>query len=512
MSAPYSPESVRKLRDKARMYLARWWHDPVAYAMEAVGDVPTHQQAELLRSLVKHRFVAARSGHGIGKSRAEAIAIHWYLDTHWLAGQPCRVPCTGAGAGGLADVLWSEVSLIHEKKARWLRDQWILLTDRLQNKELPKQWFAVLRVARRENPDALQGFHRCLYVIDEAPGVEDKVFELAQGAMGDEGSMGIMTGNPTRLDGYFWKVFHRQTMWHRLHFSSLDSLSDTEYTWDYTRPDGEVVPVRVRGLQTREWAESFKKEHGEDSSAYRIRVKGDFGVAEYDAIVEPSAVEKVWGRGTVERKDPTSVRVLAIDPGRYGEDPTGLVVMEGTDVLFLEEWMGHDTVESAERARVRAQEWGCREVLVDANGVGAGVSDVLRRMGVPNTGVMVSEKPVEDGDAKCGILRDWLWWKLRALFNRFPVRFAGRETDELWAKLARELSQPGYKFGGKGEIRVESKEEMRKRGVPSPNLADALAMAMLKLAPKPPLAGQVPQERPEDRRKRKKARLPWNLV
>jgi phage terminase large subunit len=481
--APGTPVDVKLLTAKARLYLARWKRDPVAYVMEAVGETPTHQQAALLRALVKHKFVAARSGHGVGKSRALAWLIHWYLDTHYLDGIPCRVPCTGAGSGGLADVLWSEVAGVLAKKAGWLRDQWVLNQDRLYSRELPKQWFAVLRVARRENPDALQGFHQCMYVIDEGSGVDDDVFEVAQGAMGDEGSLGVMTGNPTRLDGYFWKVFHKPSMWQRLHFPSTESLTDTEYVWKYTRPDGEVVDVKVRGRQTRAWSEAMKSEHGEASSAYRVRVLGEFGVTDYDSIIAGSDVAEVWKRNVCDRKK-TGLRVMGVDPARYGEDTTGLVVAEGTRVLFAEEWGGSDTVVSAERARTRFLEWECDEVYIDANGVGAGVADNLRHMGVKAIGVMVSEKPPEDGDASCGILRDWLWWKLRTWFRRLPVQFGGTEQAEAWRKLGLELPQAGYRYGTKGQIQVESKEDMRKRGVPSPNLADALAMCMLRLAPR----------------------------
>lgn len=512
-----SRAGVATLSAKARTYLARWKRDPVAYVVEAVGETPTHQQVELMRSVVRDRFVAARSGHGVGKSRTLAWLLHWYLDTHWADGVPCRVPCTGAGSGGLADVLWTEVAGVLEKKARWLRDQWVLNQDRMYNRELPKQWFAVLRVARRENPDALQGFHQCFYMVDEGSGVADEVFEVAEGAMGDEGSMGVMTGNPTRLDGYFWKVFHKPTMWKRLHFPSTDSLTDTEYVWDYTKPTGEVVPVRVRGRQTREWVEAMRKEHGETSSAFRVRVLGEFGVEDYDAIVTPADVEAVWRRGKCPNTAKATTRVIGVDPARYGEDQTGLVVAEGTRVLFMEEWQGADTVVSANRAKARYHEWLADEVYVDANGVGAGVVDVLRHMNVPARGVMVQEKAEEDGDAACKLIRDQLWWKLRSWLRRCSPTFVGTEADPLWQKLGLELVRPGYKFNTTGQVQVESKEEMKSRGVASPNLADALALCMIRLAPKGHgVPRKAPPEAETKAEKKRRARLAvsrnWKVV
>lgn len=94
-------------------------------------------------------------------------------------------------------------------------------------------------------------------------------------------------------------------------------------------------------------------------------------------------------------------------------------------------------------------------------------------MGYPAVRVMCSESSPVDDDGECSKLRDWLWWKCRKFFRTRSVKFAGKIDDAAWKQLSDEILAPTYKIHN-GKIKVEGKDEMKSRGLRSPNLADAL--------------------------------------
>lgn len=467
-------EELAKLRSQVSFWLRRWYRSPLAYVIEHIGDVPTHQQAEILKAFEHHNFVAVKSGHGIGKSKLTGWLVNWWLDTR---GKVC--PITGAGGEQLYDVVWSQVCTTNAKKWKWISDQYEKTSEELRlksNREIAK---AKLRVARADNDDALQGFHDCMFFIDEASGVRDGIFEVASGAMGDPGAFGFMDGNPTRLSGYMYNVFHKRTRWYTLSFSSENSLSDVDYRYSYVDPLGRIKWITTKGRQTRQWLEDMKTEFGENSNTYRVRVLGEFANLGRDQVVEARWLENVYDRPPREDMEKKCKRRMGIDPAWTGEDDTAVVIREGNDILHVEAWHGFDTVESFQRAKALFDEWNCDYVHIDTIGVGAGVYDNFRHMeyrgklGYPAIRVHCSENAPEDIDGKCMKLRDWLWWKARKYFRTKPVRFCGKVDDPVWRQLREELMAPTYKIS-EGKIKVESKDEMKKRGHRSPNIADAL--------------------------------------
>jgi hypothetical protein len=156
-----------------------------------------------------------------------------------------------------------------------------------------------------------------------------------------------------------------------------------------------------------------------------------------------------------------------------------VVIREGDEILHVEFWHGYDIVETFHRARMLFEEWDCDEICIDTIGVGAGLYDMFchamykGKIGYPTIRVHCSERAPEDEDGDCAKLRDWLWWKCRKFFRTKSVKFAGSYDDPTWKQLRDEILSPTYKIQN-GQIKVEGKDEMKKRGLRSPNLADAL--------------------------------------
>jgi hypothetical protein len=495
------------LHSELAFWLKRWSRCPLAYVIECVGDTPSHQQAAILNALAVHPFVAVRSGHGIGKTRLMGWVANWYMDTRWDPSRALhRVPITAGSRDQLEDAIWPEVVGVANRKWPWLRDRYSILSDRMVCRESPDAWFTTLRTARRETPDALQGFHECFFLIDEGSAVPDEVFQVARGAMGDPGSMGLMTGNPVRLDGYFHEVFHNaRSAWHCLHFASDDSLYEHEYSYPYVNPFGEVERVTVRGRQTTRWVEEMREEFGERSATYLVRVKGEFARVDADLIIDPSGLAAVW---TLPKFDDASHPVLmGVDVARMGADDTAVVIRQGRNILHCQSWHGHDLVESRRRIEVLQAEWKAKRILVDVIGNGSGLYDELRHRGYPAAAVDVATPALDDGDARCHRLRDSLWWRARQYFRR-GVHFAGGAQDREWQGLAKELGAPTYDARS-GVVKVESKDDLKKRHVPSPNRADALIHTLFEDFR---IHEHVKTPKPTARRKHRDARRMWKVL
>ena len=460
--------------------LSRWKSSPTMMVLEAFGVKPDPFQAEALTHLatkpatfedyLQGRLVSGpisqteydnlrqeyetgvfgkvtiRSGHGVGKSTLEAWAVLWMLTTHY----PVKIPCTATSRDQLQDVLFSEIAKWHSKMPEALRSEIEVTSDRAVLASNPTQAFAVARTARQEKPEALQGFHgeNLLFVLDEASGIYDIVFEVAEGALTAPNAKALMCGNPTRSQGYFYDSHTRlKGLWHTMRVSCLDSH--------------RVSP---------EYVESCKIRYGEGSNAFRVRVLGDFPTGDDDAIIPLWLAEEAIGRDI--RDDKSAPIVWGVDVARYGDDRTTLCKRRKNRVLEpIMSWRNLDTMQTA--SLVTSEFENAKEppdeILVDVIGVGAGVVDRLRENGLPVRGVNVAESP--SVKERFHRLRDELWWMAREWFEQR----AGSIPDQ--EELVRELSMPRYKDMG-SKIRVESKSEVKSRTIhkESPDLADAFIL------------------------------------
>jgi len=461
-----------------------WAGDVERYVADRFGVHPTHQQRRILQAIQDpDAKVSVRSGHSTGKTTAAAWVIWWFLETRDNA----RVPCTAPTSHQLRDVLWAEIT----KWARYADDQsrrrgdWTglylsglfrVLTDRIYDPACPGDWFAVARTASRDNPDALQGFHAAdltitedgtqaehrgeggslLFVVDEASGVPDPVFEVAEGALASAGSRLLMLGNPTRGDGYFADS-HRgdRREFRTIHLRSQDSpLSDPDY----------------RDRLARKW--------GEDSNVVRVRADGEFPTQDDDVLISLQAAEDALHRAPHEVV-PGTIRRLGIDVARYGSDRTAFVVRTGLNVERIQIAAQRDTMEVAGMAHTIAREARADVVYVDVGAMGPGVADRMREHGwrvvdVNFGGAAPARGPLDDAQGR--IMRDYLWLQAaRWIHHDAPSLYtAARVAPEEAQDLRDELCATRYRTDSEGRIQIESKEEAARRGRASPDIADAL--------------------------------------
>ena len=430
-------------------FVLRYRDDPVLFVKEVLGATPYDYQAEFLDALASgERKMSVRSGHGTGKSTTSSWAMLWYV----LLRFPNKVVVTAPTSGQLFDALFAELK-------RWINELppqlQVLLTvksDRVELAAAPAEAFISARTSRAETPEALAGVHseNVLLVVDEASGVPEKVFEAAAGSMSGHSATTILLSNPTRSSGTF--------------FESQTRLADTWWTRRWSCAESPLV--------SEEFVDEMRARYGEDSNAFRIRVLGEFPMADDDTII-PFHLADSAIRRDIEIPEDTKP-IWGLDVARFGADKTALCKRYGNVVTEITSWQGLDLMQTV--GRVMAEYEGLApsmrpsEILVDSIGVGGGVVDRLRELGAPVRGINVGEAPAM-GKTYMN-LRAELWFKTKGWLEDRSCKLPN--DDQLLA----ELTSIRYGFTPGGKMKAESKDDMRKRGLKSPDLADALCLTM----------------------------------
>lgn len=392
--------------------------------------------------------ISVRSGHGVGKTTTLSWLIIWYLICHLDA----QVPCTAPTATQMNDILWKEVFKWIEKMPLHLRQKLEWTSGYVRVTERPETWFARAKTAAKEQPEALAGVHGdfVMYIVDEASGVPEEIFNTAEGALTSGAFLFIMISNPTRLIGYFFDSHHSdKENWQTLSFNGIESpIVDMAYV------------KRIRD------------KHGEDSDEYAIRVAGEFGAA--DTVDSKGYVPLIAETDIhyTSNADMRPERRLGIDPSGEGKDKTTWVLRDQFKAKIVAEEDISDEKGIAAKTLTLMDYFDIKdsEVTIDNFGVGANVAKHLALAGKNVNSVNVGDEASEPSNYIN--IRAESFWRARTWLR------SGGElvTDVRWSELTnirycRELSN---------RLKIMSKKEMRKQGIPSPNFADGLMLTFVK--------------------------------
>ena len=428
----------------------RYGNDPVMFAREVLGIQPDEWQEEFLRVIAdpRKRRISVRSGHGVGKSTAVAMAAIW----HVLWRVPGKVVMTAPTSAQLFDALFAEVKrLVREIKPPF-HDLLEVKSDRVELKGRNADCFISCRTSRAEQPEALAGVHspHVLLIADEASGVPEAVFESAAGSMSGHSATTILTGNPTRNSGLFYETHHRlRDQWYTMHVSCVESPRVSD-----------------------DFVEEMKLRYGENSPAYHVRVLGNFPPAEDDTVIPVHLID--YAMANQVEIDEFTMPIWGLDVARHGNDSSVLCKRQGPVVHPLKTWQGMDLMQLVGAVKVEYDTSPPAkrpvEIIVDSIGLGSGVLDRLRELGLPARGLNVSERPAAVG--LYNNLRSELWFKAKEWLENRDVQLP--KDDQLFAELA----APRYTFSSNGKIQVESKDSMKKRGLKSPDRADSFCLSL----------------------------------
>jgi phage terminase large subunit len=425
-----------------------WYWNPDDFDRDIwPDDLPEKWQSEASKLVVSGDRVAIRSGHGVGKTAWLARRIIWWGCTR----HPWKAGVTAPSSGQMYDALWSELAKWHSKMPEGLKKQFEWKAERFESVENPAVSYAVAKTARRETPEALAGLHseNMLFLIDEASGVDDIIFETARGAMSTVGAKTIMTGNPTRLSGYFFDAFHKNmALWAGLRVGCMES-SRTNWT--------EI--------------EQWKEEYGEDSNFYRVRALGEFPTAEDDVIIPLYMVESAVGRDVEQIP---SEEIWGLDVSRGGVDLCALAKRRGNIMPEkVKTWRSDDAMVSVGKVmnEYRDAEKKPSMICVDSIGLGAPVADRLAEQGLPVMCINVSES--HSSNDRYLRMRDEMWERARKWFYGRDVRI---ERDEAFIG---EISLVKWKPTSNGKMKVVTKLEMKEDLHKSPDRSEAFCFTFM---------------------------------
>lgn len=426
---------------------------PVEFTEDIIKAKPDEIQAEIMESVAHNPKTSVRSGHGIGKSALQSWLILWFICTRPFP----KIPCTAPTKHQLYDILWAEVAKWMNSELNTLRTELEWTQEKLYMKSNPENWFAVPRTATQ--PDALQGFHaeHILYIIDEASGVKDSTFEPVLGSLTTQDAKLLMCGNPTQLSGFF--------------FDSHNKNRNIYKTF------------KVSGENSKRVSEQFIQDiidmYGLDSDVYRVRVAGEFPKSMPDSFIQLDWVENCSRKKTTQNY-PTKRIDLGVDVARYGDDESII------NTLFDKKYQQpltilhhNDTMEVTGKIvqiveQLRAEHIGIPiHIKIDCDGLGVGVYDRLKEIKRERRWITVhlyechfgaaggknkEEDPVEFSNST-GLM----WGLLREKLKRNEIELI---YDD---KQITQLSNRKYKINSDGKIELERKEEMKKRGLTSPD-------------------------------------------
>ena len=429
-------------------FVKRYKNNPVLFVREVLNTTPDEWQIEFLNHIAKgHRRISVRSGHGVGKSTAAAWAMLWYLFLRF----PVKIVVTAPTSSQLYDALFAEVKRWVKVLPEMLQEQLEVKQDRIEVKSANNEAFISARTSRAEQPEALQGVHsdNVMLVADEASGIPEQVFEAAAGSMSGHSAVTLLLGNPVRSSGFFYDTHNRLAG-----------------DWVTLRVNCEASP-RV----SKAYIEEMKSRYGEESNAYRIRVLGEFPRSDDDTVIPMELLEMAMARDvTPSAHAPV---VWGLDVARFGSDRSALCKRQGNAVIEpIKTWKNLDLMQLTGAVvaeyEVLAPSQRPREILVDSIGLGAGVVDRLRELGLPARGINVAESPAMGTTYRN--LKAELWHKAKAWLE---ARDCWLPRDEA---LVAELATVRYSFTSNGKIQIEGKDEIRKRGLASPDRGDAFCL------------------------------------
>ncbi len=430
--------------------------DPVGWIGERLGEHLWSKQVEIAESVVANRYTAVRSAHATGKTHiASRLIAHW-LSVHPI-GEAFAV-VTAPTAVQISAVLFRELRVAHHKGQL---GGYITQGSDPMWKTDSGEIIAIGRKPQDADPTAFQGIHArfVLVVIDEACGVPAALYEAVDSLATSESARVLAIGNPTDPAAHFAEICKPGSGWNSIHVDGLESPNFT----------GEEVPDSLAELLiSPTWAEERERRWGATSPQFQARVRGEFPDLSDDTLIAPAWIEAAQHRSLAG----LSAGCYGVDVSRMGGDETVIYRNRGGHVRLV--WAGskQDTMATAGRVARTLREDGHGGVpaVIDAVGVGAGVLDRLREQRLDVTGFESSGRP--RNPMRFANRRAECWWRVRELFEQGLV-----DLDPADEVLAAQLGGVKWKLNSSGQVLIESKDEMRRRGMASPDRADAVVMS-----------------------------------
>ena len=389
---------------------------------------------------------AVASGHGIGKSALCSWLILWGLSTM----ENTRGVITANTKDQLTKKTWPELKKWHNL---CITRDWFELTATAifaKNEAYSLTWRFDAIPWSKENSEAFAGLHnqgqRIVVIFDEASAIDDLIWEVTEGALTDKDTqiIWIVFGNPTRNTGRFFDCFHK-----------------FRHLWKGRHVDARTVNITNKALHA-EWIETY----GIESDFVKVRVLGQFPSQSDRQFIGVDLVDAARGKHLDRTQYEFAPVILGLDPAWYGEDSIEIVMRQGLMSKVLASYPKNDNdIELAGHLARFQDEYKADAVFIDM-GYGTGVYSAGKMM---NRDWQLVPFGGKSGRQDCLNKRMEMWYLMREWLQN-----GGTLPDD--QQLCDDLVGPEYQVRLDGKLVLESKDEMKKRGLPSPNKGDALAL------------------------------------
>jgi hypothetical protein len=424
----------------------KWQREVLIHIADHIKD----NQGKLDFNTLRH---AVSSGRGIGKSALVSWITIWMLTTR--IGSTTIISANSESQ--LRSVTWAEITkwLAMALNSHWFEvsatrlmpAKWLTELVERDLKKGTRYWGVEGRLWSAENPDAYAGVHNfdgVLVVFDEASGIDDSIWAVTSGFFTENtpNRFWMAFSNPRRNTGYFYEAFN----------------SKREF-WTT-----KVVDARTVEGTDKQVYQQIIDEYGADSSQAHVEVYGQFPSEGDDQFISASLVDEAMKRPKYQ--DQSAPIVIGVDPARFGADATVIAVRQGRDIIAIQRHRGDDTMTVVGHVIEAIEEYKPALVVIDEGGLGAGIVDRLKEQRYKVKGINFGNKstnPIMYGNKRAemwGKMKDWL-------------KTASIPLDRF---LKTDLISPMMKPDSKGTIFLESKKDMKARGLASPDAADAICV------------------------------------
>ncbi len=400
---------------------------------------------------VKVRQFAVTSGHGVGKSALSAMIMIWLISTRPMS----KGVVTANTVSQLRSKTWAELKkwLNMSITGHWFDYYNSSNTLALRHHDFPNEWKVEGFTCKEENSESFAGLHESgsspWYLFDEASGVPNKIWEVSDGGKTDGEPFHFVFGNPTRGTGRFYDCFNRLS--HRWHTYKVDS--------------------RNSSITNKGYIEEMIEDWGEDSDYIRVRVRGEFPKASDFQLISSDWVQEATTRESFIL--PNEPLIIGVDVARGGNDYGVIQARRGNDArsypkMKIPGKLIHDGTRFTDMIVAYCEEHNPTIVNVDGVGMGGFLHDRLKQLGIPSRDIVAHSKPIRTGKFKDKSAE--MWYNMREW-----IKTGGciKKHDQ---ELINQLEAREYLHDDMDRLVLQSKKDMKKAGLHSPDDADALAL------------------------------------
>ena len=437
-------------------------NDPVGWIDDKLGEFLWSKQREIAQSVLKHRYTAVQSCHSSGKSFLGSRLASWWLDAHPVG--EAFVVSSAPSQPQVETILWREIGKAHRKGdlpgriTEGAIPQWKIGKEIVGFGRKPQD-----HVNTEEAMAAFQGIHAryVLILLDEACGIPKWLFDAADTLATNTKARVLAIGNPDDPQAHFAKVCAPGSGWNRIRIDGFDTPNFT----------GEEIPDELRELLLApEWVEERKQRWGESSPLYISKVRALFPEVSDHTLFPPALLRKCQDN----ELPGTAPGAYGCDIAEEGTDQTTVYRNRGGVIRRVFAVAGQDTEKTTGDIAALLRKRGDVPAHIDSIGVGIGVYDALAAQGLAVQKFKASHKAIDP--ERFDSRKAEIFWTLREAMEEGGIDLPPEGEDD---DLIAQLGTLRYFHNAKGQIRMETREERIKRGLHSPDLADAAAMSAI---------------------------------